>query len=40
MKLRYKLAYSRAQWLQAQRTNKLNEKMRLTLKSWDVIGNN
>jgi hypothetical protein len=39
MELRFSLAYSKAKWLQAQLKNTPDEKLKLRLDSWSVIGN-
>jgi hypothetical protein len=39
MELRWSLAYSKAKWLQAQLKNTPDEKLKLRLESWSVIGN-
>jgi hypothetical protein len=39
MELRCSLAYSKAKWLQVQLKNTPEEKLKLRLDSWSVIGN-
>jgi hypothetical protein len=39
MELRCSLVYSKAKWLQAQLKNTPDEKLKLRLDSWSVIGN-